>query len=172
MGIIEKIGFGGGCHWCTEAIFQSLIGVESVEQGWIASEGEASTFSEAVVVHFDSSQIALAVLVEIHLHTHQSTSAHSMRKKYRSAVYYFDTEQKILVKKILKVLNATFDTNLITSVLLYSNFKPSGEAVKNYYYKDPKKPFCETFIDPKLKLLINQFSSYTDNEKLNHLSPD
>lgn len=51
----EKIGIGGSCHWCTEAIFQSLIGVEEVLQGWIHSDGEATTFSEAVVITFDNS---------------------------------------------------------------------------------------------------------------------
>ena len=47
---MKKIGFGGGCHWCTEAIFQALNGVESVEQGWISSLNPYDTFSEAVIV--------------------------------------------------------------------------------------------------------------------------
>ena len=52
---MKKIGFGGGCHWCTEAIFQALNGVESVEQGWISSLNPYDTFSEAVIVHFNAS---------------------------------------------------------------------------------------------------------------------
>ncbi len=58
----EKIGIGGSCHWCTEAIFQSLIGVEEVLQGWIRSDGEATTFSEAVVITFDTNLITLEAL--------------------------------------------------------------------------------------------------------------
>lgn len=77
---LKKIGFGGGCHWCTEAVFQSLKGVKSVQQGWIASKNEHFEFSEAVIVDFDPSSIPLKVLIEIHLHTHKSTSEHSMRK--------------------------------------------------------------------------------------------
>lgn len=168
---LKKIGFGGGCHWCTEAVFQSLKGVVRVEQGWIASEGEASTFSEAVIVHFNSSQISLLVLVEIHLHTHKSTSDHSMRKKYRSAIYYFDLDQQEAVNQLLKGFQTIFDHRLITQVLPYLKFKPSSEEMENYYYKNPEKPFCTSFIDPKLKLLIEQFSRYTDNEKLEHLNP-
>ena len=171
MGHNEKIGFGGGCHWCTEAVFQSLQGVNKVEQGWIASEGEASTFSEAVIVYFDASRIHVKVLIEIHLHTHKSTSQHSMRRKYRSAIYYFDEEQQTVVNRLLNNFQAKFDNRLITEVLPYVNFRPSEAAIENYYYKNPKKPFCTSFIDPKLNLILSNFSDFADTEKLKHLNP-
>ena len=44
--MIQKIAFGGGCHWCTEAVFQSLIGVQNVAQGWVQSTDENDSFSE------------------------------------------------------------------------------------------------------------------------------
>jgi len=169
---LDKVGFGGGCHWCTEAVFQSLIGAEKVEQGWIASEGEASTFSEAVIVHFDASRISLEVLIEIHLHTHKSTSEHSMRKKYRSAIYYFDAEQHETVNRLLNDFQTKFNDRLITQILPYIRFRPSGMEIENYYFKNPKKPFCKSFIDPKLKLLLSTFSTVTDKEKLKHLNPN
>lgn len=100
----EKIGIGGSCHWCTEAIFQSLIGVEEVLQGWIHSDGEATTFSEAVVITFDTNLITLEALIEIHLHTHSCTAMHSMRGKYRSALYYFDEAQKNTAITTLQLL--------------------------------------------------------------------
>jgi peptide-methionine (S)-S-oxide reductase len=172
MGNLEKIGFGGGCHWCTEAVFQSLKGVEKVEQGWIASEGEASTLSEAVIVHFDTSQISLVLLIEIHLLTHESTSEHSMSKKYRSAIYYFDVEQQVALNQLFNGFQFKFDNRLITQVLPYVKFKPSGAEIENYYYKNPKKPFCTSFIDPKLKFLLSTFSTLADKEKLKHLYPN
>jgi len=166
---VQKIGFGGGCHWCTEAVFQSLIGVEKVEQGWIASEGEAFAFSEAVIVHYRPKEISLEVLVEIHLHTHKSTSAHSMREKYRSAVYFYTEEEQTVLSTILTQLNGDFDNQLITQILPFASFKPSREAIKNYYYSNREKPFCETFINPKLKLLLKQFSEHVDIGNLQHL---
>lgn len=169
---LKKIGLGGGCHWCTEAVFQSLKGVVKVEQGWIASEGEASTLSEAVIVNFNPSQISLEVLIEIHLHTHKSTSEHSMRMKYRSAIYYFDEEQQLKVAQFLNGFQDKFDNQLVTQVLPYLTFKPSGADIENYYFKNPKKPFCASFIDPKLKFLLSTFSIYTDKEKLKHLNPN
>jgi peptide-methionine (S)-S-oxide reductase len=91
---LTKIAFGGGCHWCTEAVFQTLIGVEKVEQGWISSIEKNNTFSEAVIVHFNIEKIDLKTLIEVHLLTHKSTSNHSMIKKYRSSIYYFSNQQK------------------------------------------------------------------------------
>ena len=94
MDKISKVGFGGGCHWCTEAVFQQIRGVSKVDQGWIASVVPHDTFSEAVIVHFDPRIIKLDQLIEIHLKTHSCTSSHPMRSKYRSAVYYFESIQK------------------------------------------------------------------------------
>lgn len=157
---LNKIALGGGCHWCTEAVFLSLRGVDSVEQGYVASVGEHTSFSEAVVIHFNVEEISLRTLIEIHLHTHKSTSAHSMRDKYRSAVYTFSKKQSNQAEEILKLLQTGFDKKLITKVYPFSAFKSSREQLLNYYYSNPNKPFCETFINPKLQLLLEQFAVF------------
>ncbi|WP_052188217.1 peptide-methionine (S)-S-oxide reductase [Cellulophaga sp. Hel_I_12] len=158
---IQEIGFGGGCHWCTEAVFQNLKGVRHVQQGWIASIGKNEAYSEAVWLHFDRDQIDLKTLIEIHLHTHKSTSNHSMRKKYRSAVYTFSEVQKKMAERLVKNLQTDFDKPIITQVLPFQAFKPSEESVQNYYVKNPEKPFCTSFIEPKLKIVLTKFSQYT-----------
>jgi peptide-methionine (S)-S-oxide reductase len=167
--MIQKIAFGGGCHWCTEAVFQSLLGVNDVAQGWVQSTEENDTFSEAVIVQFDATLIPLKVLTEIHLRTHKSTVQHSMRKKYRSAIYYFETLDKELIVQLLDELQDGFDESIITQVLPFADFKPSHEAITDYYYTNPNKPFCEQYINPKLKLLLTEFSAYAAKEKLQHL---
>jgi peptide-methionine (S)-S-oxide reductase len=151
---LAKIALGGGCHWCTEAVFQSLKGVEKVEQGYVASINENNAFSEAVIVHFSSETISLETLIEIHLHTHKSTSNHSMRDTYRSDVYPFSEEQTIEVLEIMSVQQLKFQEELITRVLPFVSFKVSHQQIQNYYYKNQKKPFCKTFINPKLRLLL------------------
>ncbi len=155
---LEKIALGGGCHWCTEAVFQSLIGVEKVEQGYVASNSDNSSFSEAVIVHFNSEVIPLKRLIEIHLYTHRSISMHSMREKYRSAVYTFSEIQKGIAETIIDNFQQDFQNKLITKVFSFKAFKVSREELHNYYLKDPQKPFCKTFIAPKLKVLLEQFS--------------
>ena len=162
----QKIGLGGGCHWCTEAVFQSLIGVEKVAQGFIASENEFDTYSEAVIVHFDSNVISLKDLIEIHLYTHKSTSEHSMRSKYRSAVYTFHQKQQEEASSIIDHLQQDFSQNIITKILPFRNFKESDAIFQNYYYSNPDKPFCERHIHPKLALLQKKFSRIANQEKI------
>ncbi|MFI8379746.1 peptide-methionine (S)-S-oxide reductase [Leeuwenhoekiella sp. NPDC079379] len=158
---VSKIALGGGCHWCTEAVFQSLKGVLKVEQGYVASTGINKEYSEAVIVHFNSDSIPLAVLIEIHLYTHKSTSNHSFRTKYRSAVYYFSEYQATMISQILIDLQPLFKEPIITRVLPFTSFKASRECLHNYYLRDPDKPFCKRYIQPKLKFLKEKFSSRT-----------
>jgi len=164
VGEIVKIGFGGGCHWCTEAVFQALQGVISVEQGWIASFDQQSSFSEAVIVHFAPADISLETLIEAHLVTHKSSSNHSMRQKYRSAVYSFSESQKKQAKEIIQNFQYQFDNKLITEVYAFKSFKPSPVDIQNYYKKNPSKPFCTKYIDPKLRLVVDQFENQIKKE--------
>jgi len=161
----SKIGFGGGCHWCTEAVFQSLKGVTVVEQGFVASTNADSGFSEAVIVHFNAKCVTLNTLIEIHLLTHKSKSDHSMRGKYRSAIYTFDAPQKKRAEKLMDGFQKEQNYKFITRVLPFQYFEPSREDITNYYYKNPKKPFCETYINPKLNILLEKFSEVIDLHK-------
>ncbi len=161
----QRIGFGGGCHWCTEAVFQSLRGVSKVEQGFIASAAPHDTDSEAVIVHFDSQQISLELLIEIHLHTHASTSNHTMRGKYRSAIYAFNPQQAEQAKQALKQLQPNFSEPLVTQVLPYVSFKSSDDRFHNYYANDPTRPFCQTYIDPKIALLQQRYAESVSKDK-------
>ena len=154
----ERIGLGGGCHWCTEAVFQSLRGISNVEQGWIRSTPPHEEFSEAVIVTYDPNEMSLATLIEIHLQTHSSTSSHKLRGKYRSAVYTFGEQQTVLATEILDRLQPAFEAKLVTQVLRHEDFKPSNERFQNYYYKNPERPFCKVYIDPKLRVLRGRFS--------------
>lgn len=167
---MEEIGLGGSCHWCTEAIFLSLRGVAEVRQGWIAASDKPSSFSEAVVVRFDPSVIPLQTLISVHLHTHSSTSSHSMRSKYRSAVYTFDSEQQSLTMATIQALQQEFSDPIITEVVEFASFKLNKSEYLNYYYSDPDKPFCENIVNPKLLQLLRDFAQAVDHDKLHHIA--
>ena len=149
---MKKIGFGGGCHWCTEAIFQALQGVEKVEQGWIASQPPHDFMSEAVIVHY-TDLISLQVLIEIHLLTHSSTSLHRMRSKYRSAIYYFDVADRQLIADLLSDLSQLNKAEYVTLNIPFVAFKSNVEKQLNYYVKNKNAPFCTAYISPKLSAL-------------------
>lgn len=156
---METIGFGGGCHWCTEAVFQSLRGIENVEQGFISSDPPQDSFSEAVLIEFDHLVIPLETLIEVHLRTHASTSNHKMRGKYRSAIYVFDDRQALKSQSQIALLQAGFDRTVVTQILRCREFKLSDQHFQNYYLRNPDRPFCKSYIDPKLKLLSEHFAS-------------
>jgi len=160
MDDITRIGFGGGCHWCTEAVFQALRGVRCVKQGFIRSVPPYDTFSEAVSITFNPAIIPLSVLMDIHLRTHASGSNHSMRGKYRSAIYVHNPEQGEQVRRVLKGLQEGFNTPRITRVLEFKAFKESEARFQNYYENGPERPFCTRYIDPKLTLLRQEYGQY------------
>lgn len=116
--------------------------MEKVEQGYVSSIEENHAFSEAVIVHYNPNWVELKILIEIHLLTHKSTSNHSMRTKYRSAIYTFNDKQTREAVDVMRMLQSEHVTLFITEVLPFQNFKPSREAIINYYYSNPEKPFC------------------------------
>lgn len=160
---MQRIGFGGSCYWCTEAIFRSLVGVEKVEQGWIQAK-QLGDFAEGVIVAFDESKISLQSLIEIHLHTHSATSEHSLREKYRSAVYILDDHQRLQAHESLALLQGDFEQPLVTQVLDFKDFKLSKSEYQDYYFSDPNKPFCVNVITPKLRALMEKFSDKLKDE--------
>ena len=155
MGVstLQRIGLGGGCHWCTEGVFVFLTGVVRVEQGWIAAAPPYDTPSEAVIVHFDTAVISEAELIAVHLETHAATSAHALRGKYRSAVYAFTDQDADRYQGILCELAADYPEPLQTLVLPFREFSASLPEHRDYYRSDPERPFCRRYITPKLRRL-------------------
>ena len=157
-GKVAKLGFGGGCHWCTEGVFQALRGVAQVDQGFIQSDAPTDTWSEAVIVTFDPSIIELATLCEVHLRTHSATRARSPRSKYRSAVYIFEGGQRPEAEAAIARFADESGKTVHTLVLPFRSFRASDERYQNYYQTNPSRPFCRRYIDPKLELIRRHFS--------------
>ena len=155
-----RIGLGGGCHWCTEAVFAALRGVARVEQGFVRAPAPDDSWSEGVIAHFDPDQIPLAALIEIHLRTHASTSDHKMRGKYRSAVYAMSGDQARMARAALTDLQPRFEAPLVTRVLRFDGFRPSDARFQDYHRKNSGGPFCTRHIDPKLDLLRAEYGAW------------
>lgn len=155
---MAKAGFGGGCHWCTEGVFQALRGVSQVDQGFVQSHAPADTWAEGVIVTFDPSVIPLATLSEVHLRTHSATRARSPRGKYRSAIYVFEDTQRQEVDLAIARFADEVGKAVHTLVLAFGGFRASDQRYQNYYRTDPSRPFCRRYIDPKLDFIRRHFS--------------
>ena len=155
---VRTIGFGGGCHWCTEAVFDVLRGVRQVEQGWIASTPPDDAYSEAVLVHYAEDRVSLEELVAIHLATHSSTSTHALRSRYRSAVYVLHESDRPRVAATVASIQAGVEQQIITQVLPFGAFRLNEERYLHYYKKHREGQFCESYIEPKWSLLREQFA--------------
>ena len=147
------VGFGGGCHWCTEAVFQVLRGLARVEQGWIRSTAPDDAESEAIVAHYAPGVIGLDALVEVHLATHASTADHAMREKYRSAVYTRGEAQRAEAEQALAACRTATGERYVTRVLPLVGFRLNAPEYLDYYRTRPDAPFCQVYIDPKLRAL-------------------
>ena len=156
---MAKIAFGGGCHWCTEGVFQALRGVPHVDQGFIQSEAPADTWAEGVIVTFDPSILELTTLCEVHLRTHSATRARSPRSKYRSAIYIFEVSQRSEAELAIARLADESGKAVHTLILPFKSFKASDERHQNYYRTNPSRPFCRRYIDPKLDYIRQHFSN-------------
>ena len=163
---VKRIGLSGSCYWCTEAIFLSLRGVTKVEQGWLSSVADNDWFSEGIIVTYMPDVLSLKNLIAIHLHTHSSTKIHSMRGKYRSAVYAMEPYQNTEIKHNLALLQDEFELPLITRAYTFNQFRASDKSMQNYYYSDPQRPFCENIISPKLKKLLDSHAHLMNKDKL------
>lgn len=155
---MEKIGFGGGCHWCTEGVFQSLKGVLQVDQGFIQSEAPSDAWAEGVIVRFDPAIISLATLTEVHLRTHSANGSYSPDGRYRSAIYVFAADQHHETARVVAEFAQQSGGAARTKVLSLLGFKPSEARYQNYYRNDPGRPFCRRYIDPKLAYIRRHFA--------------
>ena len=157
---MAKAGFGGGCHWCTEGEFQALRGVAQVDQGFVQSDAPADTWSEGVIVTFDPSVIPLATLSEVHLRTHSAKRARSLQSKYRSAIYIFEESQRHEAEQAIARLGEETGEAVHTLVLSVVGFRASDARYQNYYRTDPSRPFCQSYIDPKLAYIRQHYSKF------------
>lgn len=154
-----KIGLGGGCRWCTEAVFEAVKGVYNVRQGYISAKESPDQFYEGIIMNYDPESVMLEDLILIHLRTHQSMKDHSMRHKYRSAVYVYNQLELRKTRQTLKTIENSAGSKFVTRAYELACFKESRAEIRNYYQTDPQRPFCTRYIQPKLDLLLKEFKT-------------
>ncbi|MBA9072116.1 peptide-methionine (S)-S-oxide reductase [Flavobacterium gossypii] len=171
---LEVATFGGGCFWCTEAIFLELDGVKKVESGYIGGKTPNPTYeevstgttghAEATQITFDPSKISFGELLEIFFATHDPTTLNrqgaDVGTQYRSEVFYHSDEQKKIAEDYIKLLDSqnTFGKSVVTKVSPATKFYVAEDYHQNYYARNKEKSYCSYVITPKVEKVRKQYS--------------
>lgn len=171
--------FGGGCFWCTEAVFKGLRGVKSVVSGYAGgdpstSSGQAPTYeevsegntghAEVIKIDFDPEKISYGDLLTVFFFTHNPTTPNQQGndkgEQYRSVIFYEDEEQKTAAENFIKNLveKKAYESEIVTQVLPVKNFFPAEGYHQDYYARNKNQSYCELVIEPKLEKLQKKFA--------------
>ena len=145
----EIATLGGGCFWCTEAIFKRLKGVISVVSGYAGVP-----HAESVQIQFDPSIISYKKILEVFWATHDPTTLNrqgaDVGTQYRSVIFYHNDKQKELAEK-------SKQPYFVTQILPFDKFYKAEEYHQDYYGRNKSYPYCQIVINPKIQKLIEKF---------------
>ncbi len=167
--------FAGGCFWCTEAVFTSIVGVEAVESGYIGGSQSDPTYkqvcsgdtghAEAIKVTFDPAVVSLADLFDIHFATHDPTQLNrqggDIGTQYRSALFPLDDAQRAEGAVAISRWNEAHPgTRAVTTIEGPAIWYPAEEYHQEYWQGEGQRnPYCLAVIPPKLAKLQKGFSA-------------
>jgi peptide-methionine (S)-S-oxide reductase len=171
---LEKATFAGGCFWCTEAVFQRVIGVEKVISGFTGGNIKNPPYrevitgrtghAEAIEIQYDSERISYEDLLNIFFTTHDPTTLNRQQNdvgtQYRSAIFYHSEEQKQLAEKVVKELEheGVFSNPIVTEITEAGPFYEAEQEHRDYYNQHRSQPYCQIIIDPKVQKLKQSFA--------------
>ena len=163
----------GGCFWCTEAVFKDVIGVETVESGYIGGHLPDPTYkqicggdtghAEAIRIGFDPEQLSLDDLLDIHFATHDATQlnrqGNDVGTQYRSAMFPADDAQEAAFRAAIDRAQATSDKPIVTTIEPMATWYPAEGYHQDYWETSGRQnPYCMAVIPPKLAKLRKSFA--------------
>ncbi len=170
----DIILLGGGCFWCTEAVFQRLDGVEAVISGYAGGIVENPTYrqictgttghAEVIQVIFDPKKISLATILEVFWATHDPSTLNrqgaDVGPQYRSAVFFMDSKQEELAQLMKNELDQSrvLDSPIVTEITPFSNFYPAENYHQDYFNLNGMQPYCQFVVRPKVEKLKKYFA--------------
>lgn len=163
--------FGGGCFWCTEAVFQELKGVLSVMPGYSGGRKSNPTYeeicagdtghAEVIKIEYDPEKISYKDLLTVFFATHDPTQlnrqGNDVGTQYRSAIFYSTPEQKSEAEAFIKELDGD-SAKIVTEIKPLGEFYPAEDYHREYYLKNKSAPYCQLIISPKLEKLHKRYS--------------
>ncbi|HTR19107.1 MAG TPA: peptide-methionine (S)-S-oxide reductase MsrA [Candidatus Paceibacterota bacterium] len=166
--------FGGGCFWCTEAIFQMLKGVSKVESGYAGGDMESPSYeqvssgstghAEVIRVTYDPSVISYEDLLTVFFGSHDPTTPNQqgadIGEQYRSIILYQTPEEKATAERISKEIqdSLTDGSRVVTQIVPLGKFFKAEDYHQNYFKTNTSAPYCQIVIEPKIEKVKKRFA--------------
>ncbi|MGD0328292.1 MAG: peptide-methionine (S)-S-oxide reductase MsrA [Minisyncoccia bacterium] len=175
----EVAVFGGGCFWCTEAIFKMLKGVVSVMPGYAGGTKTNPTYAEVssgetghaevTRIEYDPAQISFRTLLTVFFATHDPTTpnrqGNDVGTQYRSIILYTTSAQKEEAEAFVREVNesSTEGNPVVTEVKPFTEFYEAENYHRDYFARNPNKTYCELVISPKVQKVQEEFAELLKN---------
>ena len=166
MSQVQTITLGGGCFWCTEAVFVKVRGITDVESGYSNGQTQRPTYeqvcsgttghNEVVKLSYDPAQISLRQILEIFFVVHDPTTLNRQGNdsgtQYRSGIYYTTPEQQQVADGMISEMakDKLFGKPIVTEVLPLSNYSAAEEYHQDFFEKNPYQGYCVAVAAPKV----------------------
>lgn len=172
---LEKATFGGGCFWCTEAIYERVEGVHTVMSGYAGGHVKNPTYkqvcdgttghAEVIQIGYDSKVVSYDELLEIFFKTHDPTTLNrqgaDVGTQYRSVIFYHNDEQKKKAEYYKAKLDTSgaWDNSIVTEISPLNNYYPAEDYHQDYYENNSNQGYCAFVIGPKVEKFEKVFKS-------------
>jgi peptide-methionine (S)-S-oxide reductase len=165
---LQQTTLGGGCFWCTEAVFQAVKGVEKVVSGYTGGNAPGKPtyreicsgltgHAEVIQITFDANEISYEDILVIFMTSHDPTTLNRQGgdsgTQYRSVIYYHDNKQKEIAEAVVNNLKPYFDNPIVTEISPIGIFYEAEDYHQNYYNNNQTQGYCSFIITPKLAKL-------------------
>ena len=168
----EIITLGGGCFWCTEAVFEQVEGVLAVESGYCNGQLPQPSYeqictgdtghAEVVRVRFDADRLPLRAVLEIFFVVHDPTTlnrqGNDVGSQYRSGIYWHRPEQAEVAREVLAELHAALAGRVVTELMAEANYWPAEAYHQHYFANHPGQGYCAFVVAPKLEKFKASFA--------------
>ena len=170
---LETITLGGGCFWCTEAVYEHVDGVTAVESGYCNGRVAKPTYEqvcsgatgcvEVIRVAFDADRISLREVLEIFFVIHDPTTpnrqGNDVGTQYRSGIYFHEAAQQAVAREVMDEVNAKVGGRLVTELLPLADYSRAEDYHQHYYANNPHQGYCAMVAAPKIEKFRKTFAS-------------
>ena len=170
---MEMATVGGGCFWCTEAVYQQLIGVDKVESGYSGGRTLNPTYeqicegntghAEVIRIEFDNTIVSYRDILEIFFTIHDPTTlnrqGNDVGTQYRSVIYTHSDEQMATAREVIAAMGQVWDAPIVTELQEAPIFYPAEDYHQNYFRSNPMQSYCAYVVAPKVSKFRQVFAS-------------